>query len=413
MITGTGIKKITPKVNGSAERDSSLELLRILCIIAIIGAHFTGQSGIKENDSFIGSLFYSTALSLSRVSCSIFIIISAWFSIEKSFRIKKIFHTWLTVIMYTTPISLYLFNIGVIGKESLYIAMLPVEESPLWFAGFYIILVFLSPFLNMLLNKAPRRIIECFLMILFVFMVLYSTLTANLGFFSHNIWSLIFLYVLTGYIKKFLIKPKFDKSFLVFFFVWGCLTIIRAIAFYNEGSNLYIWALIRDYGENYRSNLQTLPNIIIAYSLFFGFIGLNVKKSRIINTLASASLGVYCFHQVPGWYIYMWKNVFKADFYAQVLHGKTRYLYVIASVLAVWLVGTIIELARSRVSYWVIESRSWYAICCNKIDHIFDVNNVKDAEVLDKKIIKNIIIVFTVYFLVAKFISIGHYWYIP
>lgn len=413
MITGAGIGKKVHKVNGGDERNSNLELLRIICIIAIIGDHFTGQSGIVERGSFTASLFYSTVISLSRVSCSVFIIISAWFSIEKSFGIKKIFHTWLTVIMYTIPISLYLFNIGVIGKESIYMAMLPVEESPLWFAGFYIILVFLSPILNMLLNKAPRRIIECFLLILFVFMVLYPTLTANLGYFSHDIWILIFLYVLTGYIKKFLNKPKSDKSFLVFFLVWGCLTGIRAIASYNEGSNLYIWALIKDYGEIYRSRLQTLPNIIIAYSLFFGFMGLKVKKSTIINTLASATLGVYCFHQVPGWYNYMWKNIFKADFYSQILHGKTRAFYTIISILMVWIVGTIIELARSKISSYAIESKNWYAACCNKIDRSFDIINVKDTDVLDRKVIKKIIIVFTVYFLVAKFISIGHYWYIP
>lgn len=88
-------------------RQSNLELLRILCIIFIIGDHFVGQSGVIETSNLVLSFFYCAVTSLSRVACSVFIIISAWFSTEKPFRIKRVIHTWLTVIMYTVPITLY------------------------------------------------------------------------------------------------------------------------------------------------------------------------------------------------------------------------------------------------------------------------------------------------------------------
>ena len=87
-------------------RNSNLELLRILCILAIIGDHFTGQSGIVEWGGIGTNFFYCAVTSMSRVACSVFVIISAWFLVDKPFNIKKVIHIWLTVIMFTIPLTI-------------------------------------------------------------------------------------------------------------------------------------------------------------------------------------------------------------------------------------------------------------------------------------------------------------------
>ena len=88
------------------ERESNLELLRVLCIICIISMHFVYQSGIAEYSTLFESFFYTSLTSLARVACSIFIIISAWFSIEQKFNVRRILTVWFTVIMYTIPLML-------------------------------------------------------------------------------------------------------------------------------------------------------------------------------------------------------------------------------------------------------------------------------------------------------------------
>ena len=110
------------------ERSSNLELLRIFCILAIISDHFVQQSGIAAEGDI--NVFYCVMTSLSRVSCSVFIIISAWFLIDMPFRFKRVLHTWLTVIMFTVPIMLYCMHIGLATKANLYYAFLPIEGSP-------------------------------------------------------------------------------------------------------------------------------------------------------------------------------------------------------------------------------------------------------------------------------------------
>ncbi|MFG6357353.1 MAG: acyltransferase [Acetatifactor sp.] len=393
MTEGTFGKKI---------RNSNLELLRILCILFIIGDHFTGQSGIYEGGNIGNHFFYSAVTSLSRVACSVFIIISAWFLVEKEFRFKRIIHVWLTVVMYTVPITVYLYVIGIASRGNIVAAFLPVEQSPLWFAGYYIVLVFIAPFLNLLICKAPKSVLEFFLFIFFCGQCLYTTITTDLGFFSNDIWTLIFLYLLTGYLKKYVIgRPKAGRAFILFGLVWLCHTVGRAIA-----AN-YGMALLADYCETYRARLQTIPNLLMAYSIFYAFLGLRINYSRIINTLASATLGVYCFHQVPVWYTYLWEHGFRSAVYNQTLHGLKRMLYTLCSILAVWIIGTMIELIRTKMASLLIEDRKYCVNFCRKIDACMNGDESKENKGKNKKILAAIAAVCSIYFLLLRIYALG------
>ena len=188
---------------GKKPRQSNLELLRIICIIAIIAEHFLGQNNIPEHTNVFMSGFYVVLNSLSRVGCSVFIIISAWFSVDLPFRSKKFVHIWLTVAMFSLPFLLWQLPRSVFKAEQLQSMFYPVEGTPLWFAGYYLVLMCLSPLLNLLLQKGSRRLAEYVLFFFGAGMTLYSTVTAELGFFSSEIWPLVFMYILTGYRKKY------------------------------------------------------------------------------------------------------------------------------------------------------------------------------------------------------------------
>lgn len=372
----------------SKTRNSSIELLRIICIIFIIGDHFTGQAGVNEGGNLLIHFFYCTVTSLSRVACSVFIIISAWFLVEQQFRVRRILHIWLTVIMYTVPITLYLYFNGLASKQDLYNAFFPLETSPLWFASYYIILIMISPILNYLLKK-QKRLIEIMLFILIVFSSGFSTITGQLGFFSHDIWSLILIYLLTGYIKFYLfIKTSTKKYFICFFASWLGLTLMRAI------SANYGLVSIMGYCEVYRARMQTIPNLFMAYTLFLLFYSINIKKINIINTCASATLGVYCFHQVPIWYDYLWKNCFKSEIYMSKLHGINRMIYDIVGILIVFIVGTIIELIRSKISAVLIENRKKYTAFCGQIDGIVNASVYTNNDFI---VIKKIVLLIVLY----------------
>ncbi len=394
-------------------RSSNIEILRILCILAIIADHFIGQSGITEFSSFSAALFYYGASSLSRVACSVFVIISAWFSADNDFKFSRVIHTWLTVVMYTVPLTIVMMCMGMADKNNLVAAFLPVSRGPLWFAGCYIIIVLLSPALNMLINKAPRKILTWILTVLFVLLSLYSTIMVSNGYLVHDTWVMIYIYLLTGYFKhygfperigSFLSKPL--NCLIVFFIFWLPMVFFRSLGDYST-SSLYILRVARDYADCFRAQLQSVPNMVMAYSIFFCFKSVNVKPSRIINFLASTTLGVYCFHQVPVWYGFLWKQIMTVPVNADALHGWRRALYAIFAIVLIWVLGTVAEIIRNQISLFLFEKRNFTTSLCKKIDSA--VNGEQTSEINTKALIT----VTAVFFIVLRIMSMEHYWYLP
>lgn len=343
------------------ERQSNFELLRILCTIAIISDHFVGQSGIAD-----GSFFTTAAVSLSRVSCSVFVILSAWFSAESAFHSKQLFHIWLTAFFWQVGISFVLWLRGSVPASVFRSALFPLEESGLWFASYFSVLLLFSPLLKALVRR-EKRLTEWILLVLAVLMVGYSTLSGSLGFFASEIWPLIFVYVLTLYLRLYLPEPpRPGTAAIVFGLSWAALTGLR---FFAARRGL---PLLASYGELYRARLQTLPNLLLAFSLFFAFRGVRIPQSRWINRVASCSLGVYAIHQTPLWYPLLWEKVFFAPVHAALLQGGMRKLYVVAAVLTVEAAGTILELLRSGLMGLLIEKRSWFLRFCDRLDRFVE-----------------------------------------
>ena len=402
---------------GRSDRSSNLELLRILCVIAIIADHFTNQSGVLSFASLQESFFYPVLFSLGRVSCSVFVIISAWFLTDRPFRVRRIFHTWITVIMYAVPVTLaakYVFSVAV-NKETLYGTLFPVEESPLWFAGYYIVLLALSPLLNILIRKLKKTSMETALFFPFVFIVLYSTITRRRGeMFKSDMWVFLFLYLLTGYLKKNGISFGRRKSLAVFLTVEGLLCSVRALTSHYGYLNLTLFSELGQYAEFYRGNIQTLPNLLLAYSLFFLFKDLKIRSSRLINTLAGASLGVYCIHQVPCFYSYMWENIFLSKKYAG--QGVRTEVYTVLVILLVWLGGTAVELTRMKLADFMIESRKWYETLCLAVDQAVSSTEESRETVPEsslRKLKRAGILLAVLYFLSGRLLLAPRSWYLP
>ena len=379
-------------------RQSNLELLRILCVLAIIGDHFTGQNLLASFATVPQGCFYVLATSLSRVGCSVFVILSAWFSADLPFRSRKVVHVWLTVAMFSLPFLLWELTRSVFGEKQMQIMLYPLEESPLWFAGYYMVLMCLAPALNLLLKEGSRRLIEFILFFFGAAMVLYSTVTSELGFFAHDIWPMIFLYLLTGYWKKYRKVPTLSCACKWFFISWLGLSACRVISVYlpaGIGTSMF-----QKYMETYRARMQTLPNLVTAYSLFFLFYNLKIRPSALINRLAGLSLGVYCFHQLPGLYPILWEKVLRAPFHTANLLGMKRMAYTFAGVVVTWVLGCAAEFIRSWVSGALIENRNWFDRLCRRADRLIN-GEEETISGPDRKLIRWFIVILALWFMIT------------
>ena len=90
---------------GKTTRSSNLELLRILCMLLIIGDHLTGQSGIADYTTLPSSFAFCLVGCGSRIACSVFILIGGWFLCEQPYKTRRPLSLWLSLWLYTVPVT--------------------------------------------------------------------------------------------------------------------------------------------------------------------------------------------------------------------------------------------------------------------------------------------------------------------
>ncbi len=107
------------------ERNSSLELLRILCMLCIISAHYYGHGGystLTYGSLSAGNIFIQVTSMFGRISCSVFALISGYFlvSAERKNHYRKIVPLIAEMTFYSIVICLVMKTIvPVAGKDIL------------------------------------------------------------------------------------------------------------------------------------------------------------------------------------------------------------------------------------------------------------------------------------------------------
>lgn len=261
------------------ERESSFELLRILCITGIIFMHAFGPL----NDSLTGfnqgiSLFIN-ALFNTGVTC--FILMSGYFGIR--FDLGKLIRLDLVIIFYTVLGTLLS---GAITAKSLILSFIPVLSGRYWFLTCYFTLCFLSVFLNKLVEKAKKETLEGVLLVL---IFLFSAIPTFFFFelikdSGKGIVQMVIAYLLGAYLKKYHTE-RFLKSRLLLLFSGSTLLIFSLNAVLTNLRGVQMGMFCRD---------NSLLILFSAVTLFLFFRELHFK-SGLINHLAGNVMPLYVF----------------------------------------------------------------------------------------------------------------------
>ena len=92
-------------------RSSNFELLRIFCMLSIVAVHYVWHGGSAASGSNIAAAYFLGNFAQIGVAC--FVLIGAWFLIDKEFSITRIFNLSKQITFYSLSIALLLFIISV------------------------------------------------------------------------------------------------------------------------------------------------------------------------------------------------------------------------------------------------------------------------------------------------------------
>lgn len=262
------------------ERKSSIELLRICCIMGIIMMHIMGgvdsRSAAIENKLWI---ILCNAIFNAGVTC--FVLISGYFGI--SFKIKKLIYLDIIAIFYTL---LFTFFSSVFTVKGVIYAFFPVITKRYWFLTCYIILCFLSPYLNEMVEYLKEKELRRLILILVMFFSIIPTFF-RVQIIEDNgkgIVQLVMVYLIGRYLKYYY-KTIISTKILTLMAI-AMIAIVFSL-------NVVISLIFKDGGiaSTFCSD-NSIFIIGLSVLLFLIFLNMNFHN-QVINQVSKNVIAVY------------------------------------------------------------------------------------------------------------------------
>ena len=330
-------------------RNTSIELLRIISMIMIMFHHFAyhGNFEWNFNEVTLPHLWYDFILMGGKVGVDIFVLISGYFLIEnteKLFQPKKLLKFWGQVVFYSimTYLLSVMLRLNAFEIKQMIKVCLPITYPGWWFASTYFMLYLIHPFLNKLLHGLSKTEYQYLILMMVLCWSIIPTATTQL-FESNSLLWFVTLYGIAGYVNLYGGNQKLQsKHYFSLYFMVLFITYTVSTTFLFLGTKKEEWSTHAiDFFE-----IERLPILLMAITLFMGFVTLKMNYHKWINMIASATFGVYLIHDSSYIRYYLWTNIFKINQYQD---STFLILYSILVVFILYVSCTMIDLIRKKL----------------------------------------------------------------
>lgn len=291
-------------------------------MIAIIGYHFRTQQAIGFADYSSASTVTAMFLgAFGRAGTNAFVIIGAWFLIDMRFKSMRLIRLYVPCLCYGLTVTLLVVLADHAAKETafrnLIRAATPFSSSPLWFVTAYLLVLLLSPFLNVFIHAVSLRhyrILNWILLAIYVFIPTVENMLPGFKVYEYymirsDVYWFLALYLLVGYWKRCpnLWIEQGNRAFiclvgLILFAAGLCLANCLATKYLSPG---FAVRKFHVFSESLFSETASVFCFFTAAAAFFSFRRIHIV-SPVANRISSNILGVYIIHQIPAFSPVMW-----------------------------------------------------------------------------------------------------------
>lgn len=337
------------------ERQSNLEVLRIISMILIVMSHcdeIFGLSDLYSSTIGINKIITDWLHIGGQIGVGCFVLISGYFMIEQNITVKKILKMTGQVWFYTIGIWCVwsIWQIGILNNSWISClkgakgAFFPILTSHYWFATAYVILMVLSPFFNKLIFSLNQNEYKNLLIsVIGIFVILKGGFPNIIpGMSDGRLMPVFIMYFIAGYIKRFRIEKKNNArrhlsiAVLFYFLLFTSFYLITLLGVKFDSSSLI--------NNRYFYRVLNSPLIVvICVELFLCMIEVNISNSMLVNKIASCTFGVYLIHCNN-----LMQGVLRKCFpIYKVQNSLYIFIYSILAVITIYVVCTIIDFIRA------------------------------------------------------------------
>lgn len=330
-------------------RQSNIELLRIVSMFMIVSFHYIEYGVMRTDNADAYIRWYSGTIVNKLISSffacggdtgvGVFFIIMGYFLFKRmdtklpdSIIRKLYYYGWINAI-----VILLLRHYGhneVAALSALRSLFLPISGSTWWFASVYIILLFLYPQINSLLNRIDDK--RRYVTIIIIMWGIWYIGGKALDVMYYRILRGVFYYLIGTYIAKFDNKSK-KLGYYMFGMSWIMYTLLTFLIGTIVGGGYHYFLL----ANLFKLIRRTVLGPISAFGLFIVFKNRNSQYSPTINRLAEGTFGIYLLHDAPGIKVLLFDYIFKVS---GISWERAWFpLYMIFVVFIIMIIGLIVD----------------------------------------------------------------------
>lgn len=156
------------------DRDSKIELLRIIAMIMIVGAHYAQHGVIQTTEiskldiwsqgGIVQKAFTELLTPGAQIGVALFFIIAGYFGIyKKQYTVVKVIIETIFYGLFTSALYMIFLKTGIVvaRRDMLYSIfnsiLIPISSGVYWFVTVYVLLQILSPSLNKFINVLNEK----------------------------------------------------------------------------------------------------------------------------------------------------------------------------------------------------------------------------------------------------------------
>lgn len=294
----------------ATDRQSNIELLRIVAMSMIVIGHFLYHGVTKENmPRFLYELLYTYC----RDGVNLFFLISGFFRIKST--VRSVARLVFTVLFFECINYLLVYiAVGEVQFDGWrYALFFPVSAGPYWFLQVYLALIICSPLINRGIDGLSLNKLRAFMLILSLFTFYSCGFGGNMS--NSNGYSFlqgVYMYCVVAYLKR----DNWLMSRLK-----GVKCIVTALVMLTLGAILVYY-----YNKQSLTSYNGFINIISSALIFTYFVNLDIK-SKTVNIIASGALGCYLLQDGQFGHRYLYATINRV-FTSEPLYCSLAYLTV-------------------------------------------------------------------------------------
>ena len=334
----------------SVERQSNLELLRIITMLVIVAHHYVVNSGIDiclDLDAINAKTIFLQLWGMwGKTGINIFILISGYFMCKSNMTWKRYSKVFCEAMFYRIIIYVVFVIAGyevITGGRLFELIFGFLKSANNGFTSSFLMFYIFVPFYNLMINHMDKKKHQMLLGLLFFMYTICGTFFFNYTIFSEVGWYMT-LYFTGAYMN--LYPSKWTSSVKV----GGLMTAVSVALAMLSVIVIDFFGVKFGFTNAYYmvNDSNKLLALMVAASVFILFKNLDLGKNKYINAISATTFGVFCIHTSSNaMRIFLWQDLLHVP-EAYAYPGVVLVLHAVGSMFAVFIVCSLIDMIRIK-----------------------------------------------------------------